>query len=76
MQLEGSNTNRLSHQYAGHSQTPVAQYDAQLGPKEHFEFHARPLDVIYILVFKFLADKMLQNQIEIPNGPRTITSEI
>jgi len=33
----------LSHQHAGHSQTPVAQYGAQLGPGEHFECHAHPL---------------------------------
>jgi hypothetical protein len=40
---QGLNTNRLRHQHAGHWQTPVAQYDAQLGPGEHFECHAHPL---------------------------------
>jgi len=46
---QGSNTNHLSHQHAGHSQTPVAQYGAQLGPEEHFECHAHPLNGMCIL---------------------------
>jgi hypothetical protein len=57
VQLEGLNTNRLSHQYAAHSQKPVAQYDAQQGPKAHFGFHAHPLGVIHVLVFNFLQRK-------------------
>lgn len=64
MQQESLNTNHLSHQHDGHSQTPVALFGAQPGQEEHLEFLGHPLHGVYI----WYLTNSVQNALQMQHG--------